>query len=71
MVMAPRFKTLALLGLCLGLTLAGCGRKGNLDDPGAPVPPEGGAADPAVAATSVPAEEPRSDKPFFLDFLIN
>lgn len=69
MAMTPRLKTLALLGLCLSVTLAGCGRKGGLDDPGAPAPQAGAAVDPAVAAAPVePA--PDSDEPFFLDFLI-
>jgi len=68
--MTSRFKTLALLGLCLGLTVAGCGRKGSLDDPGAPVTPENAAVDPAVVEQTLPPAEPQSDKPFFLDFLI-
>jgi predicted small lipoprotein YifL len=68
MAMKTRFKLLALLGLCASLTLAGCGRKGGLDDPGAPAPEAGAAMDPALAA---PVETPpRSDRPFPLDFLI-
>ncbi|WP_199823619.1 lipoprotein [Labrenzia sp. OB1] len=67
--MKSRIKILTLLGLCLGLTLTGCGRKGALDDPGAPPAQQGAAADPAVAA--VQSQEPESDEPFFLDFLIN
>ncbi|WP_205756118.1 lipoprotein [Labrenzia sp. 011] len=67
--MNSRLKVLALLGLCLGLTLAGCGRKGSLDNPGSPEPPQGTAADPAASA--VPPQEPQSDQSFFLDFLIN
>jgi len=69
MAMTPRFKTLALLGLCLSVTLAGCGRKGGLDDPSAPAPQADTAVDPAVAATQAePA--PKNDEPFFLDFMI-
>ncbi|MCV0429815.1 MAG: lipoprotein [Roseibium sp.] len=72
MVMMTRFKILALISLCLSLTLAGCGRKGSLDDPSAPPAAAADAAvDPAaVAATQLP-EQPESDKSFFLDFLIN
>ncbi|WP_428648132.1 lipoprotein [Roseibium sp.] len=71
-VMTTRFKLLALLGLCLSLTLAGCGRKGGLDDPGAvQAEPDAVAADPAVAVEPVQAEAPENDKPFVLDFLIN
>lgn len=70
MVMMTRFKTLALISLCLGLVLAGCGRKGSLDDPGAPTPSADAGNDPAVVAASEPLEQPESDKPFFLDFLI-
>ncbi|GAB2186516.1 hypothetical protein LAB1_38250 [Roseibium sp. LAB1] len=69
MVMTMRFKTLALVGLCLSVTLAGCGRKGGLDDPGAPVQQADTGVDPAVAAPVQP-EAPESDKTFFLDFLI-
>ncbi len=69
MVMKSRLKILTLLGLCLGLTLAGCGRKGSLDNPGAPAPSQGAAVDPAAAA--VQPQKPESDEPFFLDFLIN
>jgi predicted small lipoprotein YifL len=69
MVMTMRFKTLALVGLCLSVTLAGCGRKGGLDTPGAPVQQADSAVDPAVAAPVEPAA-PESDKSFFLDFLI-
>jgi len=68
MAMTNRLKLLALLGLCLGLTLAGCGRKGSLDDPGAPASEASGAVDPAVAP---PVETPpQSDRSFPLDFLI-
>jgi predicted small lipoprotein YifL len=71
MAMTTRFKTLALLGLCLSLTLAGCGRKGGLDRPGEPEPQADAAVDPALAAAPVQPEAPENDKPFFLDFLIN
>lgn len=71
MAMTTRFKTLALLGLCLSLTLAGCGRKGALDNPAAPAAQTDAAVDPALAAAPVQPETPESDKPFFLDFLIN
>ncbi|MHA7775711.1 LPS translocon maturation chaperone LptM [Roseibium sp. M-1] len=72
MAMTTRLKTLALLGLCLSLTLAGCGRKGSLDVPGAPAAAEtGSAVDPALAAVPEQPETPENDKPFFLDFLIN
>ncbi|GAB4512257.1 MAG: hypothetical protein Tsb0019_08630 [Roseibium sp.] len=68
MAMKTRFHLLALLGLCLSLTLAGCGRKGGLDDPGAPPPDASAAVDPAVAP---PVETPpQSDASFPLDFLI-
>lgn len=70
MVMTTRFKSLALIGLCLSLTLAGCGRKGSLEDPSAPAPAADGAVDPAVIASSEPPVQPESDKSFFLDFLI-
>lgn len=70
MVMMTRFKTVALISLCLSLTLAGCGRKGSLDDPRAPTPSADAGADPAVVAASEPPEQPEDDKPFFLDFLI-
>ncbi len=74
-VMTPRFKIrfkiLALLGLSLSLSLAGCGRKGSLETPGAYQPQqETAATDPATAAEPVQAETPESDKSFFLDFLI-
>lgn len=71
--MTTRFKILALIGLCLSLTLAGCGRKGDLDVPGTPTAPENGAVDPADTAAVATAEiEPEVDEdPFFLDFLIN
>lgn len=67
--MTMRFKTLALVGLCLSVTLAGCGRKGGLSDPRTPVQQADTVADPAVAAPVQP-EAPESDKSFFLDFLI-
>ncbi|MEO9528217.1 lipoprotein [Roseibium sp.] len=69
MAMTTRLKLLALLGLCLGLILTGCGRKGSLDDPGAPVPEAGEALDPAVAVPA-PAVPPENDRSFPLDFLI-
>ncbi len=69
--MTTRFKSLALIGLCLSLTLAGCGRKGSLEDPAAVTPQaDAAAADPAVAPAPPASEAPESDKPFFLDFLI-
>ncbi|WP_305986678.1 lipoprotein [Roseibium sp. MMSF_3544] len=69
--MTTRFKILALIGLCLSLTLAGCGRKGALDVPGTPEAAETGAVDPADAPPP-PQLEPESEKEsFFLDFLIN
>jgi len=67
--MTPRLKTLALLGLCLSVTVAGCGRKGGLEDPSAPEPAAGAAVDPAVAAAP-PQAPPQNNEPFFLDFLI-
>jgi len=67
--MTSRLKSLALLGLCLSVTLAGCGRKGGLDDPGAPAPQAETAVDPAVAAAAEPAA-PQNDESFALDFLI-
>ncbi len=69
MAMTTRLKLLALLGLCLGLILTGCGRKGSLDDPGAPAPEAGGAVDPAVAAQAQ-AAPPENDRSFPLDILI-
>lgn len=69
MAMTPRLKILALLGLCLSVTLAGCGRKGSLDDPGAPAPQAGAAVDPAVAAAQ-PQPAPQDNRTFPLDFLI-
>ena len=69
MAMTIRLKSLALIGLCLSVTLAGCGRKGGLDDPNAPRPEAGAAVDPAVAAQA-PAPAPQNDKSFPLDFLI-
>lgn len=67
--MTIRFRTLALISLCLTLTLAGCGRKGALEGPDVSAAPQGAAADPADAqATAAPESE---DEPFFLDFLIN
>ena len=69
--MTTRFKTLALIGLCLSVILAGCGRKGDLDDPGAPATADSGAVDPADAPEPPPLE-PQSDRQTFpLDFLIN
>jgi len=68
MAMTSRLKSLALIGLCLSVTLAGCGRKGSLDDPSAPEPQAGAAVDPAIAAPVDTA--PRNDKSFPLDFLI-
>lgn len=69
MAMTTRLKLLALLGICLSLTLTGCGRKGGLDDPGAPAPQAEGAVDPAVAVPLQP-DPPETGKSFFLDFLI-
>ncbi|WP_422373869.1 lipoprotein [Roseibium sp.] len=69
MAMTTRLKSLALIGLCLSVTLAGCGRKGGLDDPSAPPAQEGTAVDPAVAAQVEPAP-PQNNKSFPLDFLI-
>ncbi len=66
--MTMRFKTLALVGLCLSVTLAGCGRKGGWKT-GSAVQQADAAVDPAVAAPVQP-EAPQSDKPFFLDFMI-
>ncbi len=70
MVTTIRFKTLALLGLCLALTLGACGRKGSLDTPGQPSVEETGAADPALAVQPEQPGPPESDRSFFLDFLI-
>ncbi|WP_298963982.1 lipoprotein [uncultured Roseibium sp.] len=68
--MTTRFGTLALLGLCLSLTLAGCGRKGSLDEPGAAAQQTYAGVDPADAPAPPPTEPPASDKTFPLDFLI-
>lgn len=70
MVMTNRFKILALLGLCLSMTLAGCGRKGGLDDPGAVAPQAETAVDPAIAPAPPHTEPAQNDKSFPLDFLI-
>lgn len=68
--MTTRLNILALIGLCLCVALAGCGRKGALDNPAAPVSADSEAVDPADAP--LPAAEPQGEKePFFLDFLIN
>ncbi len=65
-----RYKPLLLLGLCLGLALAGCGRKGSLETPGAPSADVSPAADPALAVVETPSAEPENGESFFLDFLI-
>ncbi|MDN3721181.1 lipoprotein [Roseibium salinum] len=60
-----------MLSLCLGLTLAGCGRKGSLDAPRAPATPESAEEErAAVPVESILTDEPESDSEFFLDFLI-
>jgi len=67
--MTFRLKSLALIGLCLSVTLVGCGRKGGLDDPTAPSPQAESAVDPATAV-AVDTAPPRNEKSFPLDFLI-
>lgn len=69
--MTIRFKSLALIGLCLGVLLAGCGRKGDLDVPGTPETPENEAVDPADAPAPPQLELESENDTFFLDFLIN
>jgi predicted small lipoprotein YifL len=70
MAMTTRFKILALLGLCLSVTLTGCGRKGGLDDPSAAASQAETAVDPAIAPAPPQTEPPESEKSFPLDFLI-
>lgn len=71
MVMTTRFKISAVLGLCLGLALVGCGRKGDLDKPTTTPQNETVSADPAVAAsTALQPTESAEKKGFFLDPLI-
>ena len=70
--MTTRFKILALIGLCLSLSLAGCGRKGSLENPSAPSAPAASAVvDPAAATAAEVPGTPENNDPFFLDFLIN
>ncbi|MEP3045370.1 MAG: hypothetical protein ABJL55_05565 [Roseibium sp.] len=70
MVMTTRLKSLLLIGLCLGLTLGGCGRKAPLETPGASTPETDGALDPAVAAAAAKEAEAKPKQMFFLDPLI-
>ena len=63
---------LPLLALAAALALAGCGRKGALEPPGAA---ERQAVSPATVFGTAPrqaqpAEPERPKRPFFLDFLI-
>lgn len=67
--MTPNFKTIALIGLCLGLALSGCGRKGGLDSPSAVASAPAAPTDPAVT-TSEEEQPTPSGGGFFLDFLI-
>ena len=72
-MMRRRTTALLIAALAAGLALGGCGRKGELEPPGA-VAAEPVAALPTVFGTSPaepPPEEPeRPDSPFPLDFLI-
>lgn len=70
MVMTTWLKSLLLIGLCLGLTLGGCGRKAPLEKPGASTPVTDGALDPAVAASVAKQAETEPRRTFFLDPLI-
>lgn len=76
-LMTSRFKILGIASLCLGLALAGCGRKSALDTPGVVSPAEETAIDPVVTAeaeaigtssSASAAEKP--GKGFFLNPLI-
>ena len=70
MVTTRRFYSFAIAGLCLGLLVAGCGRKAGLETPGAPTVAETTAVDPAVVAATAAQVDEEEKKTFFLDPLI-
>lgn len=76
MVTTRRFKILAITGCCLGLLLAGCGRKAALEVPGASTPSTTAAEVRSAQGAGVPATGtsepavPERNNGFFLDPLI-
>ncbi|QDG75296.1 lipoprotein [Labrenzia sp. PHM005] len=73
MVTTRRLKIFAMTGICLGLVLAGCGRKSALEVPGAatqaPANTAASESNVPAAGTSEPAA-PASNGGFILDPLI-
>ncbi len=67
MVTTRHFKILAVTGICLGLVLSGCGRRGKLETPGDPAPVD---ANEQAAGIEVPAQVKTKKRTFFLDPLI-
>jgi predicted small lipoprotein YifL len=72
MAMHGGSKALVLCTLALTLALAGCGRRGALEDPGRAAGPNPPAAEDVEQPNGmeVPAGEMPERKRFFLDFLI-